>query len=368
MPQTTHIPLSMPAKEDATPDTSGVQGDRVPHDSMSKAMFEHPEVLKDFLQHYVPVDFIDQLDVTTFEPLPTEFVTEDMRKRYADFIRKIHFQGQDAYLLLILEFQSTIDPWIPVRILVYTALLWLDLITTKQVTKKTGLPPVFPIVLYSGEAAWNDPLDIAHLLSPLAQQLLKFQPSNYALLVSENTVSDVDLHNNAGMYSFFLKIRRAKTSKQVLAVLLQHKDVLTQPQHQELLKTILSVLRVLYLQFNPDAEETTHFTTLGEVENMLQNTTTNWKVNTIKECLPEWKEEARKECLPEWKEETVKNLTPQWEQNWLENKEQEYKKICEKNNSLSCAKKLIAMHIPDEIIIKATGLTSEDIASLRATQ
>ena len=39
-------------------------------------------------------------------PLPTEFVTEALRKRYSDCIRKINWKSQETYLLLILEFRA----------------------------------------------------------------------------------------------------------------------------------------------------------------------------------------------------------------------------------------------------------------------
>ena len=154
----------------------------LPHDAMNKAMFVHPEMLESLLRFYVDEPFIQDLDLKHIEPLPNEFITETMRKRYSDCIRKVRWKGRDAYLLVILEFQSTKDIWIPVRILAYTALLWLDLINNKLVTREEGLPPVFPIVIHSGSENWNDPLSIHDLLSPIAKTLLKYQPNNLALL------------------------------------------------------------------------------------------------------------------------------------------------------------------------------------------
>lgn len=130
-----------------------------PYDAMNKAMFKHREIIQSFLSNYVDEDFIKDLDLSRIEDLPSEFVSEQMRKRYSDCIKKINWKGEDAYLLLILEFQSTKDIWIPVRILAYTALLWLDLLEQK-IPMKDGLPPVFPIVLYSGTEKWNATLSV----------------------------------------------------------------------------------------------------------------------------------------------------------------------------------------------------------------
>ena len=95
----------------------------LPHDAMNKAAFAHPEMLQSFLSFYVDESFIADLDLAHIEPLPTEFITDDLRKRYSDCIWKIHWQGRDAYLLIVQEFQSTKDVWIPVRILAYSPAL-----------------------------------------------------------------------------------------------------------------------------------------------------------------------------------------------------------------------------------------------------
>ena len=173
----------------------------LPHDAMNKAIFAHAEVLESFLSHYVDEVFIRDLDLSCIEPLPTEFVTEALRKRYSDCIRRIHWKGQEAYLLLILEFQSAKDVWIPVRILAYTSLLWLDLIKQRKVSREEGLPPVFPIVIHSGSETWNDPLSVQSLLAPHAKALLKYQPQNFALLIEERIFQDHVLNESSDFYA-----------------------------------------------------------------------------------------------------------------------------------------------------------------------
>ena len=72
---------------------------------MNKAAFVHAEMLESLIHYYVEEPFINELDLKHIEPLPNEFVTETMRKRYSDCIRKVRWKGRDAYLLIILEFQ-----------------------------------------------------------------------------------------------------------------------------------------------------------------------------------------------------------------------------------------------------------------------
>ena len=59
------------------------------------------------------------------------------------------------YLYILIEFQSSVDPWMAVRVMTYIGLLYQDLIKQKQVLKGRRLPPVLPIVLYNGDAKWT---------------------------------------------------------------------------------------------------------------------------------------------------------------------------------------------------------------------
>jgi len=49
------------------------------------------------------------------------------------------------YIYLLLEFQSAVDPRVALRILVYTGLLYQDLIRRGEVSRGEKLPAVFPL-------------------------------------------------------------------------------------------------------------------------------------------------------------------------------------------------------------------------------
>ncbi len=51
--------------------------------------------------------------------------------------------GQDwLYVYLLMEFQSSVDPWMAVRIQTYLGLLYQDLIRAEQLSVAGRLPPV----------------------------------------------------------------------------------------------------------------------------------------------------------------------------------------------------------------------------------
>ncbi|WP_462326137.1 Rpn family recombination-promoting nuclease/putative transposase [Desulfoplanes sp.] len=97
------------------------------------------------------------------------------------------------YVYLLIEFQSTVDPWMAVRVMVYRGLLYQDLIKSKRVQRGENLPPVFPIVLYNGQNLWTAKQEIADLIAPMPPSLARYRPSHAYFLMDEGTVSQVNI-------------------------------------------------------------------------------------------------------------------------------------------------------------------------------
>ena len=70
------------------------------------------------------------------------------------------------YLLLLVEFQSTDDPLMALRIHTYTGLLYQELARNGQLDADGHdgrLPAVLPLVLYNGDEPWESPLQMGEL-------------------------------------------------------------------------------------------------------------------------------------------------------------------------------------------------------------
>ena len=115
------------------------------HDDASyKTLFAAPEVMRDLLLGFVPDDWLHGLDYRTLERVSGSYVTDDLRDRADDIVWRVKVGGEWVYLYLLIEFQSTVDAWIAVRIMTYVGLLYQDLIKQKQVLPEQRLPPVLP--------------------------------------------------------------------------------------------------------------------------------------------------------------------------------------------------------------------------------
>ena len=69
--------------------------------------------------------------------------------------------GGWLYLVLLLEFQATVDRAMAVRMLAYTAMLQQRLVADGALDEHGALPPVLPVVLYNGRRRWTAPVEDA---------------------------------------------------------------------------------------------------------------------------------------------------------------------------------------------------------------
>ena len=125
------------------------------HDSSYKLLFSHPEMVRDLLVGFVHEPWLAEMDLNTLEKVSGSYVADDLREREDDIIWRLRFKDRWLYLYILLEFQSSVDTYMAVRVLTYLGLLYQDLIHQKIVSGGQKLPPVLPIVLYNGKPRWR---------------------------------------------------------------------------------------------------------------------------------------------------------------------------------------------------------------------
>lgn len=93
----------------------------------------------------------------------------------------------------MLEHQSSNDRYMALRMMTYVGLLYESLLNRKQLTSGEALPPVLPLVIYSGVPRWRAALDIADLITPTSSGLRLYQPQQRYVLLPR-ALPDTDLH------------------------------------------------------------------------------------------------------------------------------------------------------------------------------
>lgn len=134
---------------------------------------------------------VQEIDFDTLERVDGSYVSDGLHRRVSDMVWKVRWQDRVLYVYLILEFQSTVDPFMPVRNMIYAGLLLQALIRQKAFTPAGLLPPIFTIVLYNGIGPWTTPRDIADLFEPVPEGLVAYLPRFRHALLDESRLPEM---------------------------------------------------------------------------------------------------------------------------------------------------------------------------------
>ena len=156
------------------------------HDSGYKKLFSNRTIFQQLLETFVNQEWVHSLDFDKCEPLDKSFISEHYKETESDLIYKVQFHDREVYIYILIEFQSTVDPFMALRVLNYITNFYMDFLVNNRDVKK--LPAVFPIVSYNGEAHWTAPVNLSALIEqdpPLGTFALDFQ----YFLIAENQYS-----------------------------------------------------------------------------------------------------------------------------------------------------------------------------------
>jgi hypothetical protein len=160
------------------------------HDNSYKLLFSHQEMVRDLLVGFVQEPWLAELDFSTLEKVNGSYVSDDLRSREDDVIWRVRFKERWLYLYILLEFQSSVDAYMALRIMTYLGLLYQDILRQGQQPAGQKLPPVLPIVLYNGQPRWTVATDIAQLIEPPPGKLRDYTPQLRYLLLDEGAIDE----------------------------------------------------------------------------------------------------------------------------------------------------------------------------------
>ena len=140
------------------------------HDSGYKRLFSNRTLFRDLVQTFVEEDWVERLDFARAERVDKSFVSEHYKETEADIIYRVPLQVAPnsaepdiaVYFYLLIEFQSTVDRFMAVRVGHYLLSFCLDYRVSAAGVKM--LPQIFPIVLYNGSDRWTAPTVLRELV------------------------------------------------------------------------------------------------------------------------------------------------------------------------------------------------------------
>ncbi len=247
------------------------------HDALYHRFFSDPAVVVQLLREFVAGPWLDGLDLDGLERLNTKFHADTGERRESDLVWRIpRRDGGDAYVMLLLEFQSTPDPWMALRMLVYAGLLWQQLVREQRLMPDGRLPPILPVVLYNGEPRWRAPVDLRDLIGlPEASPMWRWQPGSCYHLIDEGAFSTGDLEGRDGLPALLFRLENSPDPDQLVALAdLVLTWFASHPGFQAARRVFTELLGAAMAPLGPDVRVPEE---LLEVRNMLAARAEQWK-------------------------------------------------------------------------------------------
>jgi len=260
---------------DSTPDTG------------YKLIFSHAVVVEDLLLGFVGEDWVEELDFSTLEKSGGSYVTDDLREREDDVIWRIRRRDGWLYIYLLLEFQSAVDPWMALRILVYTGLLYQDLIRKGEVGRGEKLPAVFPLVIYNGRDPWGAARDVGELIEELPGSLKCYRPMNRYFLLEEASVDEAQLADESNTVGGIIRIEQSGAPADIRRAVARLHLRLQGPQYDSLRRALVVWINRVVLRRLMPGQTIAEVNELQEIDTMLAETVDSWA--------RQWKEDGLRE-------------------------------------------------------------------------
>jgi predicted transposase/invertase (TIGR01784 family) len=91
-----------------------------PHDATFKQFLTQPEIARDFMHIHLPAELRAICDLSTLKLESGSFVEEDLRQYFSDVLYSLKTTGgDDGYIMVLIEHQSTPDKFMAFRQLRY---------------------------------------------------------------------------------------------------------------------------------------------------------------------------------------------------------------------------------------------------------
>ncbi|MEN9865815.1 MAG: hypothetical protein RL748_1405 [Pseudomonadota bacterium] len=288
------------------------------HDSGYKLIFGNAEMIRDLLVGFVDEPWVAQIDFSTLARVSGSYVTDDLRDREDDIIWRVNIHGQPVYVYILLEFQSTVDKFMAVRIMGYLALLYQDLIAAGKLTDTGNLPPVFPMVLYNGQARWWAKRDVSELIDNLPQGLASYVPQMRYFLLEIGVVDESSQLLVKNLVAALMRLEKSREPGAMLAALSDLVVWLKAPARQRLRRAFTVWVNRVLLPARLPGVALPRASSILEVETMLAERVIEWTQQWAAEGLEKGLEKGRQEGREEGRQEGLQNALAQILQAQLE--------------------------------------------------
>jgi predicted transposase/invertase (TIGR01784 family) len=177
-----------------------------PYDRLFKTSLQYPEVACEFLEMFLPEDIKRQLDFNSITYCQINFLDEQLNLSQADVLFECKIAKQDAYLYILAEQESEVDALIAFWLMKYMVAIWDWHIKKCGQGNVLPLPPIFPLVFYTGDKRYTACRHLWELFGEHSERMKTILQSPFHL-IEANKIPEATLtsHVYAGTMGFILR-------------------------------------------------------------------------------------------------------------------------------------------------------------------
>ena len=189
-----------------------------PHDAFIRGLLADPERAHDFIRDHLPNNIVGQLVDEPPQILDGNFVDDALAGSQSDVLMKVSLKtGGEAFCYALMEAKSTPEPGLPLQLATYMVRIWRRYAGDNH-QKLRNLPPIIPLVIYTGQRAWNVPAELAEMIAAPDSELA-FLPGERYILRNLRTMPVDKLSRNPALRAGFITLR--KEALEYLAMIAQ---------------------------------------------------------------------------------------------------------------------------------------------------
>ena len=309
------------------------------HDASYRQLFSSPHMVRclfdGILQSctdYGPgLPGANDLDWCAAQALPTSYIGKGLRRRQSDCVWRIpRRDGEDLYILLLLEHQSGIDTHMALRMLIYTGLLYQSMLKQNLIPPGERYPSVLPVVLYSGVTPWNAATRLIDNIDT-SLPLRHLQPDIRYIVLDEGRMLRTANLPEGNLATLLFRLEHSQGVEDVRQLMQTIGKCTQDPCYDEVRRAFLDWATHVLLPRALDGQPTPTVHSLQEFDDMLAENTRSWTHQWKMEGRIEGRQEGRQEGeaallqrqlvrkfgpLPEALQQRIQTATPNQLETW----------------------------------------------------
>lgn len=242
-----------------------------PKDSSAKLIFDDHVLCAQFLQDYVDVGILRNVEPEDIEDISERFLWMWQENRDSDSVKKIRIKDvpgmEEVYVIAMIEHQSKVDYDMSFRTLRYSVQIWTDYAQEQEAKRKGATklkdfryPPILPVVFYDGPGGWAASADFKERVY-LGDVLGEYIPSFRYMVVRLSGYSNqelLDKRNELSLIMLVDKLRSAADFQTLKDIPEEYFEDISQKAPETVLKR--KIISVLLLRLNVPKGEVEEFT------------------------------------------------------------------------------------------------------------